>query len=148
MADSLVLKFEQVHNDDLYAITINPDDEHQYWGSEDRIGTFYNKLSYKLIIEVHNTCQLELYPEFSSRGRLHFHGTIKMLNKIEFYEQVLRRLMKWCQLEIDTINDQEAWKKYYIKQQDLHNYYRRKEHPIPLVIGTDFKKMTVNFFNK
>lgn len=62
-------------------------------------------------------CIIETYMELSSAGRLHFHGTLKIVNIPKFYYFDLKILKFHGSFEIDTINtDNDQWDRYCLKQ--------------------------------
>lgn len=66
-----------------------------------------------------------LRPEYSPRGRLHYHGTIAFNSRAEiarFYSR-LHHMRKKCQLEIDSIKEPEKWAFYCKKQRDFLKSY-------------------------
>lgn len=60
-------------------------------------------------------CKISTYLEISKLGRFHFHGTIKIHDKIKFVLYDLKRLMDIGTLEIDTIEDEMKWHLYCTK---------------------------------
>jgi len=108
---------EDVKTDVKYAVSLNPCDDCQYWNVDDR---------YKKFLAKFFTCMREtkyakyiLYPEMSSKGRLHFHGTIEIFDVLNFYLYDLSVLRLFCQYEIDTIQCATTWEKYCTKGKPL-----------------------------
>lgn len=66
-------------------------------------------------------CNITAVPELSSKGRLHYHGIIKIKCKYKFFLVDLQDLMYKGTLEIDHMNDPTVWRTYMYKG---HNYMR------------------------
>lgn len=138
------MKYEDCKNDTVYTITLNPKNEYQYFTNEDRKQAFFRyhknyiqKLTFLTKPIMTNIFTTELYMEISPTGRLHFHGTIKILNKHMFYIHVLYKLQDMYSYEIDHLTDPVIWTKYCLKQQP---FYDKME------VGHDFKRMTKDFY--
>lgn len=82
------------------------------------IGMVYRKL-YENLVQYKDYLDMVIFPEFSSTGRLHYHGTIK-INNIIMYLNFVNQLADWAHYEIDTIGPKESdrltWEKYIQKQ--------------------------------
>lgn len=81
------------------------------------IASLFDGLSY---------CQVQVFPEFSSLGRLHYHGYIYIFDVkeiIDFYRFDLPLLMKGGGICIKTITDPVEWSKYVFKQRVLTEKY-------------------------
>lgn len=144
--NSKLLKFEKMHEREYYAITINPDDEHQYWHHIGRLEDYVDKTKQLIYKCTNDSAYFELIPEVSPLGRLHYHGYFKLFDKIEFYLHSIYKLLKWAHLEIDTLSDDLKWEDYILKQVDLHSYCLKNNIYLPIKVGNDFKKMTKDFF--
>jgi len=102
-----------------YAISINPDDSHQYMTEKEytkRLKLFVD--NQKIILNrILQPLKYELYLEVSPVGRLHWHGYIKY-NNIEtlkrFYLTQVIKLKHISTFEIDTMNGK--WDAYVVKQ--------------------------------
>lgn len=115
-----VLSPEEVDNNKFYTFTFNP-----------RVQPVRSKAGFKCSAfsewqtDVLRTlrrsvnAQYNICIELSRGGRLHYHGTIKILNIINFYIQDLPALLEEGMLEIDTIKDDEVWTTYCHKQESL-----------------------------
>lgn len=57
---------------------------------------------------------VQLYPEFSSQGRWHYHGIIRVRDPL-FYIQDLQTLKLYGSFEMDTISDIQEWFLYCTK---------------------------------
>jgi len=73
--------------------------------------------------------------EISSRGRLHYHGRINIVNIISFI-CALRMISLHGTYEIDTIKDKEIWDNYCVKQSKLFDKIY-EIHNMPEQIGFD-----------
>ncbi len=115
----------------LYAITINPIDQYQFYNSKDRF-TAFRHLFFTLFQNCH--LQYNLYIEMSEpRGmntqgykgpRLHMHGTFLFKTKrqlIWFLTYGYNKILKYASLDIDTIADLAQWKSYCTKQKLFKN---------------------------
>lgn len=142
-----LLKFEHMLLNTVYCITLNPEDDGQCFGNIQRINDFMEKHKKALNVIIKDTCHLELMLEISPSGRLHFHGYITLFDKISFYSDIIHNLMKKYMIEIDIINDPCVWNNYIVKQCELHTYCLKNNIPMPLKVGTDFKKLTKDFFS-
>ncbi len=112
-----------------YSITIQPCDKYQFHGHPLRFKKFYDlyytlfqnfKGEYDLFIELSEPHQQLAHQ--SAGSRLHIHGTIqfrktKHLGNFLMYFQ--HKLLKYGNLDIDTIKDLAVWYKYCTKQHIL-----------------------------
>lgn len=135
------VKYEDcIESEQLYAITLNPEDSHQYWNSDNRIIEFnkYHKnyLQKHLLRGNNNVFHMELRLEVSPQGRLHYHGILQIYRKLDFYIYVLHKLQMIYMYEIDTIKDLKVWGEYMSKQ-----------NLTQIIIGHNFKKLTKDFFS-
>ena len=122
----------------IYAVTINPDDKHQYFGKADRLQLFrttcHNGLLFLRSIHVDYHLYIELSePKNNSQGskngpRLHLHGILKFRSTLSIKNFLLHgiyNLTRWSNYDLDTIKDLDIWKAYCQKQQHI-----MKETPI------------------
>lgn len=123
----------------LYAFTINPNDNNQFWEKdrEDRYQLFRDG-SLKRLKDALDTSNFTLHLDISSAGRMHWHGYISWDNLEDYYDFQIKsiyRLKKWSNIEIDYINDKQIWREYVIK------YHRIKK----LIIknGSNFTPETI-----
>lgn len=101
------------------AITISPPEAQSTHLSE-----VYTKLTDSLDILAFSS--VLLYPEFSSLGRLHFHGYLYMNNKeciLDFYRFDLQVLRALGGIKIKYITDDKIWLDYCCKQQAITKPY-------------------------
>lgn len=114
-----------------YAITINPQDQHQYFGKEQRFNAFKNfwntqfltfpsmKIDYHFNIELSEPQKLM---HNSGGPRLHMHGIIRFNTNhsiFKFLLNVLGELNKYGIIDIDTISDMKYWLAYITKQEHI-----------------------------
>lgn len=64
-------------------------------------------------------CAIRAVHEISRKGRLHYHGYIRIYNVVAFYFNDLKKLSESGTLEIDHINDEYIWLRYVYKQHNL-----------------------------
>lgn len=80
--------------------------------------------SVKGILEGLKGCGVTMYPEFSQRGRLHFHALLVITSKHKFFLHDVNYLMGHGNFEMDTINDPQIWDLYCRKnQEDMYDYF-------------------------
>lgn len=121
----------------LYSITINPCDKHQYLGKPNRLSSFYNFIYERTMIWVNHGVDYYFKVEISephqglrqgySGPRYHLHGMIYFTNKnavLWFLEQEIYRICKYAILDIDTIESVNTWVTYMQKQKIIPNKYR------------------------
>lgn len=98
-----------------YALTVNPDDAHQFFDQpKDRI---YLVLDYIYTFFSNINCvSTKLYPEVSSKGRIHVHGYIRIHRVIEFYTVFVPTLLAHNHIELDTVSDENGVYEKYIKK--------------------------------
>jgi len=81
------IKPECIDTSVWYSISFNPDDNHQYFNEEyilQRLKKFNQYWNVTFNKYLNNTCYYKLQMEISSRGRLHYHGRINIVNIISF----------------------------------------------------------------
>jgi len=117
----IMVPFESLIRDEWYAITINPCDKMQMWHSLNREGECMMQLS-KILNNSKNIYTYELYPEYSPKGRFHWHGRIKIHNKIIFYSSSIPHILKYSKIVIKDITSNIEWSEYCMKQEELHEY--------------------------
>jgi len=110
-AGSVIVSPETVSVTTWYTLTINP--EIQLFGDPDRF-MLVSSYVYGALKKInHITCQL--YPEISGKGRIHFHGRIRIHDITDFFIYGVYKLFNIGHIEIDTISDSEVWEKYITK---------------------------------
>lgn len=123
------VKPETVSTDKCYSFSYNPEDQPS-------IERFYNiKLTtytsfiqkYKEIFTSMKYCDIQACLEISQKGRLHWHGWIRINDVVRFYLYDLKKLMHYGTYEIDVINDEEKWELYVVKQLDIMTEFCSKE---------------------
>lgn len=111
-----VPKFEDVDENSVFAITIAPDDDWQYFKKPDRLKLFKDKFRTFLTFIIKQCAQLELYVEISSNGRLHYHGVIHIRDKMEFYLYAVPALEEQATICLKAASEMREWYKYCTKQ--------------------------------
>lgn len=111
-----VPKFEHVSEDDVFAITIAPDDDWQYFKKTDRLKVFKDKFRTFLTFTIKQYAQLELFVEVSSNGRLHYHGVINIRDKMGFYLYAVPALEEQSTVCIKAASEMHEWYAYCTKQ--------------------------------
>lgn len=117
-----------LEKDVYYSMTLNPNDKYQYPGKQDRMQLFRNTY-YGIFVGWTDTNYL-FYTELSEPKnvngtigpRLHLHGFIKFTTNAAIKRFLLHEHYKLNRIgivDIDTIDDQEYWKKYCKKQQHI-----------------------------
>ncbi len=135
-------KMEDYQANTLYAITINPRLQHP--DSSKRLKDVVHEASFSYLHKIMLISDVKLYPEMSPTGRVHFHGTIKILKKniFNFYSLIHKYIGvkdPTFTLVIKQITDDE-WKTYITKQKDLIKPVC-KEYNIPYPINNHYVKL-------
>lgn len=107
---------ENIVENEWNTITLNPA-HNQYYekGSFERFN-LWTAYVYTYLKQNLNYCDLELFPEISSKGRLHLHGYIKIKLVAEFYLHDVAKLVQFGNVEVDTVKDMQVWDTYVRKQ--------------------------------
>lgn len=130
-----------------YCITINPNDQSQFFNKPDRFQEV--SLSVKSILKSYGGAVYKLHPEISKTGRIHFHGTITIndlpyfylfcLNNIlttwhvviesmvQFAPEKLKKYTSWDGDEVDEVGHKTSycWKQFPLLQKYMYGltYY-------------------------
>lgn len=132
------LNIEDIVEHTRYAFSYNP--QQQFEDQVDRFCHFYKYIE-ELFYSLKSTCNITLYPEISKLGRLHVHGTIKILKPLEFYLHTIKTLMKHGTFEIDIINDDAKWQEYCTKQKTyLEAECKDYKLPYPITSATIYNR--------
>lgn len=143
---------DQIDINKCYSITISPPD----WRDTDRLLNMNiihsSEFLVKGIRKHHDNFQnnlfkdnigyLELYPELSHTGRLHYHGYIAIKDPPMFYHRDCYTLMNMGIIEIDVIEDDIKWMVYTQKQKNYMKQYCEKaglEYPM-IIFGNGKQK--------
>lgn len=62
---------------------------------------------------------MTLFPEFSRKARLHFHGVLVITDRVKFYLKDIPLLVAHGNIKLDTLDDPEMWDLYCRKNEDL-----------------------------
>lgn len=100
-----------------YSFTLCPKDDYQKWSSVARYKTAIKAITSKLELLCH--CTYELNPEISNKGRIHFHGKLKIDCIVRFLLYDIKKIEKIGIYEIDEINDHDIWYKYCNKDKKV-----------------------------
>lgn len=126
------LKPENIVEGTIYAFTYNPSTQPY----RDGIGPNPIKFWWDNIVDEFNEykyCELMLYPEISSMGRLHFHGVIIILDTAKFYYYTVPEMVKNASIEMDTVKDELVWYEYCTKQEVFIQQFLHSE-TMPLTV--------------
>nr|UOF76868.1 rep protein [Cressdnaviricota sp.] len=98
-----------------YALTINPDNDHQYFkeSTDERIKKATTYINALLSRYPNMRCRLKM--DISRNGRIHWHGIVvfKHTNHIkDFFFETIHNLQLSNQIELDTIQDMQKWIEY------------------------------------
>lgn len=107
-----------------FALTISPSDRMQYFDNSNRLQVSYITMlkTYKDLLKMY-TNNYKLFLEVSPKGRIHYHGTINIKDLIGFLLYVIPQLEKTCNICIKNIDNDDEWKNYCLKQQELVKHY-------------------------
>lgn len=108
------LKLEDIKENTLYSLSLNPSD--QRLTKPDRMLHVIGD-ALKLFHRDRSSMG-HIYVEVSPHGRIHFHGVIGILDRLEFYVNMLPRIEDDYTIEMDTIKDEKIWHDYCVKQQE------------------------------
>lgn len=142
------LKLEDIDMGVVYAITLNPSDRRMENTLKDMVNdiqvqkTIQNNMleEIKCFKRYIKHAKLELYPELSRNGRLHFHGYIIIYNPVLFVFRDMKYIEKnIANYEIDTIDPKTAdtYNIYVKKQLKLMTEVVNDEFNLPFMINTD-----------
>lgn len=90
-----------------YAISLSPSDEYALTEFDETSIENWISTMKAVFVRVKSTMQLKL--EYSSSGRLHFHGFIQAKSVNTLYLHDLPLLHKYFSYEVDTIGDLQTW---------------------------------------
>lgn len=112
-------KHKMFPNGTHLSVTLNGDDSIQCFNDnmENRLWNtyiFYNNYLHKMFKP---WCEYEFQLEISRKGRIHMHGTVKMIDYERFYLLYSRKIDKceYINAEIDTIETYSVWQIYCSK---------------------------------
>jgi len=114
-AKNVVPKFEDAQVNTPYAFTYGPSDQQQFWDDPDRFNKFKTKMLTFFMSTIGNKCNIKARIEVSPHGRLHLHGYITIVNKMEFYLFIVPKVETYGTLHITNITT-EDWDIYCTKQ--------------------------------
>ncbi len=123
-----ILKNSMFKNDTLYCFNVSPSDAHQHYRSNsiNRFNDFY-KSTFSLFEKyVLDYAEIDLVPEISSKGRIHFHGTIKFTDSVTYHLVGAYHFQQATNIDIDTIDNIDNWNKYKYKDKSLMSPFLKK----------------------
>jgi len=118
------VRHEDILEDTPYAFSYNPEPMKLKENGEYLFKREYNRMN-KLLYLLKGSL-VEVYPETSPSGKIHFHGTITILNFPTFCLIDLYTLQACGTYEIDLMTDKEKWTTYCIKQSKYWKPYCKK----------------------
>lgn len=123
-----------------YSFSLNPPDTKQFYGT--KAGREFAFMGYwhDALYSLKTYAKFELYVEVSLKGRLHFHGIIMPKDTLNFLLYGVKMIESFGMYEIDTIADEDRWKKYYMKDQ---KYWLKRMKLFKKTYPFDSKKMTM-----
>ncbi|UTM74943.1 replication-associated protein [Tick-associated circular DNA satellite] len=141
------LKIEEMSNGSVYAITYNPQTQPDHpslngfvdwWGEQQEL---FDRCT---------NCAVRLYCEISKTGRVHFHGLVKILNRVKFGMFDVPRLIKFGSTVIKQIEHYDEWISYCLKiQNDMQDFIIREFNPMIndkyLKESSDYEKVITTF---
>ncbi len=135
-------QLETVSSEIEYTFNLNPSMQYKV----NRF-TMQKKKLFKILDESSDIIYFELYPELSSVGRFHWHGTILIKNPFLFYRDYVMKLADHYSIKIDTIEDRKVWDKYSMKQLKMWKSNYMEKFPVTNKKVLN-KKVELNFFLK
>lgn len=113
-----IIKPENMVVNQMYALTINPNDNFQFIGknTNDRLRVFRNTMEIMLDQWLCSNSKYCMNIEVSAKGRLHLHGAIRVQDVKSFYIYAIPNMLSKCSIELDTIKDKHIWYNYCTKQ--------------------------------
>lgn len=115
-----ILKIEEIDPQTVYTFTIAPKDEMQFMGFKFntlvRLKMFNEAWTRFLTMHLQPYAKYRLHTEVSPKGRLHYHGIIKICDIVGFYVTAVPCLLEKCMIEVDKITDRKKWDEYITKQ--------------------------------
>lgn len=113
---------EDVDTKQLYSFNFNPIKQPKVG----QLGSYLNKIWDE--IDGCINCTVQMVPELSRLGRLHFHGIVSIDKIMQFYLSDIHKLMKEGTVYIDTIDDLGLWNEYMFKQRTLMQDFIESNH--------------------
>lgn len=129
MSEKLKLDLKYKKNT-VYAVTIQPDDKHQYFRSPTRFSKFLDHMNSLLVPLISSKIDFYFIIELSEPigtvtgqgSRLHLHGVINLKATESVYRFLLNHLSDFLlcgRLEISEVHDLDAWWTYIHKQKTI-----------------------------
>ncbi len=147
MADptNKIKKSGMLQNNIYYSCTMSPSDQHQFFRSNSlqRVSLFYKDTFGLLSSFVLDYATLKLVLEITSRGRLHYHGTIMFHDSFGYHLNGAYHLSQSMNVDIDTIDNMDNWERYYLKDKNIM-YSSIKKLKLPYTITNNVIKKFLN----
>lgn len=111
------IDYEEYHENEIYALTINPSDTYQKFGRTDRLQLFQREID-KMLSNIKHI-EYDLRIEVSKLGRLHCHGYMRIRKnmKQKFYIDSITELKEIGCFTIKHIDNYVTWHSYIHKQE-------------------------------
>lgn len=126
--ESKLIKPEHAAHGSWYAFTYNPAEqppEHY------RKTLFYDWFQEQVnIFHGLKGCTFRLYPEFSQKGRLHFHGILMIDDFPKFFMHDMPYWHVHGNIDIDTMDDMPTWLLYCMKNKEHYENYVTDMFPL------------------
>lgn len=119
------IKPEQICLGDEYSFSFNPEDQPIFdkWYNVKINGLkFFSEKNENVLVTL-RFCEVRVQMEVSSKGRLHYHGYIRIENVPKFIIHDLAKLRHYGTYEIDIIKDKDIWRTYVDKQKHFMENY-------------------------
>lgn len=114
---NIFLKPENIFVNERYAFNFNPSGQPKI-GKLNSLKEWIGVYS-KFLLHTLKGCKVELFVEISCTGRYHFHGYIKITDKIKFYTCDVHELQLNGTSIMKVIDNEEVWGIYCNKQQSF-----------------------------
>lgn len=129
------LKMEDIKLSTCYAVTLSPPDNRglvsrRIWNIQTPTKILEENIDKHVqIFKSLKYCELELNPELSPKGRLHYHGVIIIKDVLNFYYHDLHILNETMSYEIDTLSEDAEgllkYTSYCVKQRPIFEAYAK-----------------------
>lgn len=144
-------KPDMVNMDDLYSFSYNPEVQPE----QDSLGRVHYNVYSRFEKRIEKTlrkllyCDFKLFMDISQNGRLHYHGYIRIRDRINFYFHDIPIMKRNSSFEIDTIGDVVLWDQYCQKMPDMVTWCNKND--LKYIRETDnfkIKNLTTDLIEK
>lgn len=114
------IPLEEMKPGGLYTLTFNPEEQplvERFYNIKLNTLSGWSNLNEERLTTL-RYAEIDIVTEISSKGRLHYHGYIYILDPVNFIFYDLRKLKHYGTYEIDHINNEDVWRTYVYKQQE------------------------------